>query len=104
MMQAKNALLTKVLLQVLAAWSVVAACLLCAALHTHAAPAPKPGLSGAELEEAIEANVEAQSFQEETTPVEAQIIKAEPAALIASGTGDISTIGEKFIRVFMPAL
>ena len=66
-----------------------------AALTAAAAPAPEPGLSGAELESAIEANVEAQDFQEETEPVKAQVIKAEPAALIASGTGDISTTGQQ---------
>lgn len=72
------------------------ALLLCTALvHTvTAAGAPEPGKSGAELEKAIEANVEAQDMQEETTPVSAQIIKAEPAAQIASGTGDISTTGK----------
>ena len=57
------------------------------------AAAPQPAKSGAELEKAIEANVEAQDYQEETVPVNAQVIKAEPAALIASGTGDISTTG-----------
>lgn len=57
------------------------------------AQAPAPAKSGAELEKAIEANVEAQDYQEETVPVNAQVIKAEPAALIASGTGDISTTG-----------
>ena len=37
--------------------------------------------------------MEAQDFQEETEPVKAQVIKAEPAALIASGTGDIAPSG-----------
>nr|QOL01068.1 putative extracellular protein CSOL_002 [Pseudococcomyxa simplex] len=72
----------------------LAACVLCApTLLEAAAPAPQPAKSGAELEKAIEANVEAQDYQEETVPVNAQVIKAEPAALIASGTGDISTTG-----------
>ena len=70
--------------------------LLCTALaHAAAAIAPEPAKSGTELENAIEANVEAQDYQEETQPVSAQIIKAEPAALIASGTGDISTTGAR---------
>lgn len=37
--------------------------------------------------------MEAQDYQEETVPVNAQVIKGEPAAMIASGTGDISTTG-----------
>lgn len=68
-------------------------CLLCTAAFAQKAPGPEPAKSGAELEKAIKANVEAQDYQEETTPIKAQIIKGEPAALIASGTGDISTIG-----------
>jgi hypothetical protein len=82
------------------------ALLLCAA-HTAAAAAataPEPGKSGAELEKAIEANVEAQDMQEETTPVNAQIIKAEPAAALASGTGDISTTGAHSPRRRSPCL
>ncbi|CAK0736969.1 hypothetical protein CVIRNUC_000833 [Coccomyxa viridis] len=73
--------------------ALFAMCLLCIAATAQAAPAPQPAKSGTELEEAIEANVEAQDYQEETTAVRAQIVKGEPAALIASGTGDISTTG-----------
>ena len=65
------------------------------------AQAPAPAKSGAELEKAIEANVEAQDYQEETVPVNAQVIKAEPAALIASGTGDISTTGTSAIATYI---
>ena len=68
-------------------------CLLWTAAVSHAANSTEPAKSGADLEKAIEANVEAQDYQEETAPVRAQIIKSEPAALIASGTGDISTTG-----------
>ncbi|KAK9821811.1 hypothetical protein WJX81_008502 [Elliptochloris bilobata] len=50
--------------------------------------------TGAELERAVEANVEAQDYQEETSPVKAQVVQGEPAALLASGTGDISTTGD----------
>ena len=74
-------------------FALCALCLLCIAATSQAAPAPLPAKSGTELEEAIESNVEAQDYQEETTAVRAQIIKGEPAALIASGTGDISTTG-----------
>ncbi len=74
--------------------ALCALCLLCIAATAQAAPAPQPAKSGTELEEAIEANVEAQDYQEETTAVRAQIVKGEPAALIASGTGDISTTGD----------
>ena len=68
-------------------------CLFCTTALSWAAPGPAPGKSGAELDKAIEANVEAQDYAEETAPVRAQIIKGEPAALISSGTGDISTTG-----------
>ena len=77
-----------------AAGAALCSLLLCTAIAlAAAATAPEPAKSGAELEKAIEANVEAQDYQEETQPVSAQIIKAEPAALLASGTGDISTTG-----------
>ena len=79
--------------------ALCALCLLCIAATTQAAPAPQPAKSGTELEEAIEANVEAQDYQEETTAVRAQIVKGEPAALIASGTGDISTTGDSLTRM-----
>ncbi len=69
-------------------------CLLCTVAVSRAAnSADEPAKSGADLEKAIEANVEAQDYQEETAPVRAQIVKGEPAALLASGTGDISTTG-----------
>ena len=68
-------------------------CLLCTAALSQAETTPEPAKSGAELDKAIETNVEAQDYAEETTPVRAQIIKGEPAALISSGTGDISTTG-----------
>ena len=76
--------------QVLALFGV---CLLCTAALSQAETTPEPAKSGAELDKAIETNVEAQDYAEETTPVRAQIIKGEPAALISSGTGDISTTG-----------
>ncbi len=72
-------------------------------MSSQAAPAPEPAKSGAELDKAIKANVEAQDYQEETAPVRAQIIKGEPAALIASGTGDISTIGTLYTSVALPS-
>jgi hypothetical protein len=72
--------------------------LIAGAVARAATPAPQPGKSGTELDKAVEANVEAQDFQEETAPVYAQIIKAESAALIASGTGDISTTGARPIQ------
>lgn len=78
-------------------------CLLCTAVSSQAAPAPEPAKSGAELDKAIKANVEAQDYQEETAPIRAQIIKGEPAALIASGTGDISTIGTLYTSVALPS-
>ena len=77
-------------MQVLALCGV---CLLCTATLCWAESTPEPAKSGAELDKAIETNVEAQDYAEETTPVRAQIIKGEPAALISSGTGDISTTG-----------
>lgn len=51
--------------------------------------------SGQALDDAIEANSEAQDYNEETEPVKAQIVKEEPAVLIASGTGDVDTTGKK---------
>ncbi|CAL5218414.1 g90 [Coccomyxa viridis] len=78
-------------LKVLALFGVI---LLCTAALSWAETTPEPAKSGAELDKAIESNVEAQDYAEETAPVRAQIIKGEPAALISSGTGDISTTGE----------
>ena len=74
-------------------------CLLCAAALSGADQSPEPAKSGTELDKAIEANVEAQDYAEETAPVRAQIIKGEPAALIASGTGDISTTGAPLMEM-----
>ena len=71
-------------------------CLLCTAALSWAEPGAEPAKSGAELDKAINSNVEAQDYAEETAPVRAQIIKGEPAALISSGTGDISTTGVLF--------
>ena len=50
--------------------------------------------SGDALEDAVEANSEAQDYKEDTKPVKAQIVKQEPAVMIASGTGDVDTAGE----------
>lgn len=51
------------------------------------------GQTGQALDDAIEANSEAQDYNEETKPVKAQIVKEEPAVTIASGTGDLDTTG-----------
>ena len=53
------------------------------------------GQTGQALDDAIEANSEAQDYNEETLPVTAQIVKEEPAIEIASGTGDIDTTGRE---------
>lgn len=58
-----------------------------AALSTAAA------ISGEALTDAVEANSESQDYNEETKPIKAQVIKEEPAAMIASGTGDLDTTG-----------
>lgn len=51
-------------------------------------------LSGAELEKKVEENIENQDYlREKGTQVIAQIIKQEPQAEIASGTGDVSVTG-----------
>lgn len=52
--------------------------------------------SGEELAEAVETNSEAQDYNEKTMPVKAQVVKQEPAAMIASGTGDLDTTGVAF--------
>ena len=58
-----------------------------------AAKSTETAKSGEELAEAVEANSEAQDYNEKTKPVKAQIVKQEPAAMIASGTGDLDTTG-----------
>lgn len=50
--------------------------------------------SGQALDDAIEANSEAQDYNEDTNPVKAQIVQEEPAVMLASGTGDLDTTGK----------
>jgi hypothetical protein len=51
-------------------------------------------LSGAELDKKVEENIEQQDYlREKGAPVIAQIIKQEPKAELASGTGDVSVTG-----------
>lgn len=49
--------------------------------------------SGEALEDAVEANSEAQDFKESANPVKAQVVKQAAAVMLASGTGDIDTTG-----------
>lgn len=58
-----------------------------------AAQSTEPAKSGTSLEDAVEANSEAQDYKEDTKPVKAQVVKQEPAVMISSGTGDIDTTG-----------
>ena len=58
-----------------------------------AAESTETAKSGEELTEAVEANSEAQDYNEKTKPVKAQVVKQEPAAMLASGTGDLDTTG-----------
>lgn len=60
---------------------------------TAAAASNEPVKTGEALVDAVEANSEAQDYKEEAKPVKAQVVQQEPAALIASGTGDIDTTG-----------
>lgn len=60
---------------------------------SEAAKSTEPIKSGNDLAEAVEANSEAQDYNEASKPVKAQVIKEEPAAMIASGTGDLDTTG-----------
>lgn len=59
-----------------------------------AAQSTEAAKSGEELTEAVEANSEAQDYNEKTKPVKAQVVKQEPAAMLASGTGDLDTTGD----------
>ena len=61
-----------------------------------AAQSTETAKSGEDLTEAVEANSEAQDYNEKTKPVKAQVVKQEPAAMLASGTGDLDTTGTIF--------
>ena len=60
---------------------------------SEAAKSGETAKSGQELADAVEANSEAQDYNEKTKPVKAQVVMQEPAAMIASGTGDLDTTG-----------
>ena len=57
--------------------------------------------TGQALTDAIEANSEAQDYNEDTEVVKAQVVKEEPAVEIASGTGDVDTTGKLFYAVII---
>jgi len=60
---------------------------------SEAAKSSEKAKAGQELADAVAANSEAQDYNEKTKPVKAQVVMQEPAAMIASGTGDLDTTG-----------
>ncbi len=68
----------------------IAALLLLASSAT--AEDAKP-VSGEELKQKVEENIEAQDYLREASKVVAQVIKQEAPAELASGTGDVASTG-----------
>lgn len=63
---------------------------------TEAVKSKEEAKSGEDLAEAVEINSGAQDYNEKAKPIKAQVVKQEPAAMIASGTGDLDTTGAIF--------